>query len=199
MNYLESVDNQKNSGNRMLFRVALLVITTLLGLASLSYPIAIRPDSYPLQVGDVAQQDILAPYSLTYVSETQTEMARKEAEKSVSPVFLPADPGIARQQIEHLKDTIEYVNSIRLDTFSSVEQKISDMQKINELTLSAAHAEKLLNLSDDEWIAFQNEALNVLEEIMRNPIRPDQRSQAQKNIPTLISFSMAQDEAEIVS
>jgi putative nucleotidyltransferase with HDIG domain len=199
MNYSEASEKLKSSGNRKIIRIVMLVFTSILAFASLSYPIAIRPDSYPLQIGDVAQQDILAPYSLTYVSETQTEMARKEAEKSVSPIFLPADPGIARQQIEHLKGTIEYINSVRLDSFSTVDQKIFDLQKINEVSLSSAHAERLLSLTDDQWIVFQEESLGVLEEIMRNPIRQDQRNQAQKNIPTLISFSMPQDQAEIVS
>jgi hypothetical protein len=199
MNYLESSETTKYGGNRNLMRIVLLAAASILALASISYPIAIRPDSYPLKIGDVAQQDILAPYSLTYVSETQTEIVRKEAEKSVSPVFLPADPGIARQQIENLKETISYISSVRLDSYSSVEQKISDLQKIDEVTLTPAHAGRLLSLSDDQWIAFQEESLNVLEEIMRNPIRQDQRSQAQRNISTLVSFSMPQDQAEIVT
>ncbi|MHC1784795.1 MAG: HD family phosphohydrolase [Anaerolineaceae bacterium] len=199
MNYSEASEKLKSSGNRKVIRIVMLVFTSILALASLSYPIAIRPDSYPLQVGDVAQQDILAPHSLTYLSEAQTELARKEAEKSVSPIFLPADPGIARQQIENLKGTIEYINSVRLDSFSTIDQKIIDLQKINEVSLTSAHAERLLTLSDDQWTVFQEESLNVLEEIMRNPIRQDQRNQAQRNIPTLISFSMAQDQAEIVS
>lgn len=199
MNYLDSSEYLKTDGSRKFLRIVLLVATSILALASLSNPIAIRPDSYPLQIGDVAQQDILAPYSLTYVSETQTEIARKEAEKSVSPVFLPADPGIARQQIENLKETIGYINSVRLDSYSSVEEKISDLQKIDEGTLSSGHAARLLSLTDDQWVAFQEESLNVLEEIMRNPIRQDQRSQAQRNISTLISFSMPQDQAEIVA
>jgi putative nucleotidyltransferase with HDIG domain len=199
MNYLDSSDYSKTDGNRKIFRIVLLAATTILALASLSNPIAIRPDSYPLQIGDVAQQDILAPYSLTYVSETQTENARKEAERSVSPIFLPADPGIARQQIENLKETVGFINSVRLDSYSSVEQKITDLQKIDEVTLTNAHAARLLSLTDDQWAVFQEESLNVLEEIMRNPIRQDQRSQAQRNISTLISFSMPQDQAEIVA
>jgi hypothetical protein len=184
MNYSEASETYRSSGNRKVIRIVMLLITSILAFGSLSYPIAIRPDSYPVKVGDVAQQDILAPHSLTFVSEAQTELARKEAEKTVSPIFLPADPAIARQQIENLKGTMAYINSVRMDSFS---------------TITSTHAERLLTLTDDQWIAFQEESLNVLEEIMRNPIRQDQRSQAQRNIPTLISFSMAQDQAEIVS
>lgn len=199
MNYSDATEKLKSTANRKAFRIALLVIASVLSLISLAYPIAIRPASFPLRVGDVALQDILAPRSLSYISEVQTELARKEAEKSVSPIFLPADPGIARQQIENLKSTIEYINSVRMDTYSSMPQKISDLQKINDVIFSAQHAEHLLSLNEDQWTSFQQEALNVLEEIMRNPIRQDQRSQAQHNIPTLISFSMPQDQALIVT
>lgn len=199
MNYSDATEKLKSTANRKAFRIALLVIASVLSLISLAYPIAIRPASFPLRVGDVALQDILAPRSLSYISEVQTEIVRKEAEKSVSPIFLPADPGIARQQIENLKSTIEYINSVRTDTYSSMPQKISDIQKINNVIFSTAHAEQLLSLNEDQWTSFQQEALNVLEEIMRNPIRQDQRIQAQRNIPTLISFSMPQDQALIVT
>lgn len=199
MIYPDAPEVLKTTRSRKLIRIILLASAIILSMASLAYPIAIRPDSYPLKIGDVSQQDILAPYSLTYVSEVQTEQAKNDAEKSVSPVYLPADPGIARQQIENLKTTISYINSVRLDSFSTTEQKISDLQKINNVTLSNDHAQRLLSLTDDQWTKFQEEALNVLEEVMRNSIRPDQRTQAQRNIASLISFSMPQDQALIVT
>ncbi|MCJ7625047.1 MAG: hypothetical protein MUO76_16225, partial [Anaerolineaceae bacterium] len=73
------------------------------------YPFFVSsPYSYPLEVGDVASQDILAPKSLSYTSGFLSEQAVAEAEGSVQDIYLPADPAIARQQIEYLQVVLAY-------------------------------------------------------------------------------------------
>src|SRR5512142_3015224 len=86
--------------NRRLLQVGILIATAGLSFAALVLPIATRPSHFPIREGDVAAQDIQAPHTLSYISQVQTEEMRDEAEQRVAPVFLPADPAIARQQIE---------------------------------------------------------------------------------------------------
>lgn len=185
--------------NRNLFRIFLLLLTSILAWGAMVLPLAIRQPVAPLQVGDVATQDIQAPYDLSYVSEVLTEQAREEARSRVAPVYLPADPAIARRQIEKLRLTLNFITNVRFDTFATPEQKITDLSNIQDIHLSAEIAEAILELSDSRWQTIQQESLSVLEQVMRRTIREDQLEDARRSIPTLISFSLPEDQAIIVT
>src|SRR4051812_23987673 len=113
--------------NRKLLQIGILLLTAGLSFSALVLPIATRPSYYPIKVGDVAPQDIQAPNSLNYVSQVQTEQMRADAEQRVMPVYLPADPAIARQQIEILRATLNFVVASRSDSYSTLEQKLEDL------------------------------------------------------------------------
>src|SRR4030065_2474759 len=103
---------------------------------ALILPISLRPAPSLLKIGDVAFQDIRAPRSFSYISEILTETARKDAEKTVTPIYLPADPVISRNQSEMLKNVLGYINAIRSDVYASSEQKIIDLSALSEVTLT---------------------------------------------------------------
>ncbi len=168
-------------------------------MAALVLPIALRPTSFPIKAGDVSSTDIQSPKTITYTSDVLTEQARQSAENTVAPVYLPADPSIARHQIEQMSAAITYVTTVRFDAYSSQGQKLTDLSAMNDLHLSLDSAERILALSDNRWQAVQQEALNVLEQVMRNTIRDTQVEDAKHSVPTLISFSLPQDQASIVS
>ncbi|GAP06487.1 protein containing domain HDIG [Anaerolinea thermolimosa] len=184
-------------------RKAILILiwtaTSLLSAAALVSPIATRPSAYVLSPGDVAPQDIQAPYSLSFPSEILTEQARQEAEQRVPALYLPADPAISRKQIEQLRTALNYISVVRLDAYSSDEEKISDLSNLTTIKIDADLARTILNLNEVRWQAIQNEALNVLEQIMRDSIREDQVNEAVRRIPSLISFSLPQEQAVIVN
>lgn len=185
--------------NRNLFRLFLLVLTSILSYGAMVLPIAIRQPIAPLQIGDVASQDIQAPYDLSYISEVLTEQARQEARNRVSPVYLPTDPAIARRQIEKLRVTLNFITNIRFDTFATPEQKLEDLSALQDIQISQETAEAILELSDSRWQTIQQESLSVLEQVMRRTIREDQLEDARRSIPTLISFSLPEDQAKIVA
>jgi len=184
-------------------RKAILILiwtaTSLLSAAALVSPIATRPSAYVLSPGDVAPQDIQAPYSLSFPSEILTEQARLEAEQRVPAYYLPADPAISRKQIEQLRTALNYISVVRLDAYSSDEEKISDLSNLTTIKIDADLARTILNLNEVRWQTIQNEALNVLEQIMRDSIREDQVNEAIRRIPSLISFSLPQEQAVIVN
>ena len=197
----QSVSNASRfrSINRTLVRLAILLITAALSFAFLVLPIATRPSYYPIQEGDVAPQDIQAPTALSYSSQVLTEQMRNEAEGRVSPVYLAADPSIARQQIEKLRSTLNFINSVRADTFATPEQKLNDITALETVQLSTEEAERIISVSDARWQTIQQESLIVLEQVMRDTIREGQVKDAQRRIPTLISFTLPQDQAVTVA
>jgi putative nucleotidyltransferase with HDIG domain len=166
---------------------------------SLVLPISLRSSTSLLDIGDVAFQDIHAPRTFSYESQILTEEARTEAEKSVQPVYLPADPSITRKQVEKLRVVLNYISAIRSDIFATLGQKIEDLQKISDLKISGDVAETILSLDDARWAAVQEESLYLLEQVMRNSIREDQIANMQRNLSTQISFDFSDSESEIIN
>lgn len=179
-------------------KIFILVISAVLAFFSLILPDSFSQSSFPMEIGDVAAQDILAPYSLTFESEVLTEQARQEAAREVDPIYQPADPSIGRRQVEHLRTVLYYITTIRQDDYATREEKINDIQAIEEITLSEEIITQILQLNDDRWNAIESEATNVLEQIMRNTLRKSDIPAAKRNIPSLIDFSFPEDQAAIV-
>ena len=180
-------------------RLLILVISGLLSLVALVSPISIRQTEYSIRIGEVAQEDIQAPRTMSFVSEVHTEQARLEAEHNVAPIFNAADPAIARKQIEKLRISLNYISAVRADTYANYQNKISDLKAVKDIRVNEDMANRILALSSERWETIQAEALNVLEQVMRNTIREDRVYDFQRNVPTLVSFSLSQDQVQIVS
>lgn len=178
--------------------ILLLIICSVLTFITIIFPFSLYPSSL-LKVGDVANQDIRAPRNLSFTSQILTEQARAEAEIQIQPVYLPADPNIARQQLEKLRIDLNYVSSVRSDSFASTDQKLADMAAIQDVRVSQNTAGQILLLDASQWATIQQETLRSLEQIMRLTIREDRLVEAQRNVPTLISFSLPEDQFQIVS
>ncbi|MFY9365559.1 MAG: HDIG domain-containing metalloprotein [Brevefilum fermentans] len=176
----------------------ILIVSAILAFLMLILPEILRQSSYQMQLGDVASQDILAPYSLSFESELLTDRARKDAANAVEPIFLPTDPSIGRRQVEQLREVLYFITTVRLDPFANLEQKISDIQTLDALALPEEIIIRILQLSDSRWNAIEAESTIVLEQIMRNTLREPDIPTTQGNILSLIDFSFPQDQADIV-
>ena len=179
-------------------RTVILFLIGALSFLALIYPFVIRPYSYPLQIGDVAPQDILASKNLSFQSEIQTKEAQSIAEKGISPVYLPTDTTIARNQIEKLNNTLDYIDIVRMDSFGTDVQKIADVQALETLQLDSEVIQNILKTDDASWALIRADALRVLEQVMRNTIRDDRLRDAQRNVPAYVSFSLSENETDIV-
>lgn len=177
----------------LVFGLALAGIT-----AALSIPISDRQSTFGLAAGDVAPQDILAPYSITYTSDVLTEESRQAAAEAVPPAFDPPDSQVARQQLDQLTATVEFIDAVRADQNASLEEKRSDLAAIQALALSSAEVDAILELSDVRWLAVRSESMAVLEQVMRNEIRPSQLEQARRTVPALVSIAIPEDQAALV-
>jgi cyclic-di-AMP phosphodiesterase PgpH len=180
-------------------KVFLFILFIGFVLLILEFPYILVTSTPDISVGVVIQQDIQAPRSISYTSDILTEQARKTAGDAVQPVYLPADPAITRRQIEKLQIALNFIVVVREDTFASEENKIRDLTLLYDIPLNKDTAKQILDLNDTRWDGLQQEALKVLEQIMRSTIRESQLSEAVKNIPSLISYTLAQEQANIVA
>ena len=180
------------------FGLVILILSAVFAFLALVLPDIISNSAYQMQVGDVANQDIVAPYSLSFESKLLTEKTKQEAAANIEPIYLPADPAIGRHQLESLRAKLYFITTIRQDDYSTLDQKISDVLAIDEIPLSIESAEKLITLDDQNWEAIQTEAASLLEQIMRNTIRTSNLNQVRNTIPSVVDYSFIEEHANLV-
>jgi putative nucleotidyltransferase with HDIG domain len=177
----------------------IFIVSLILATVALVLPIYQGAGTLALDVGDVSSQEVLAPFALTFVSETRTERARQEAAAAVEPVFDRPDGGVAREQIERLRITLEFVESVRTDSFSTAEQKAQDLAALADVRLDPQNVEYILALTDPRWQGIKQETLAVLEQVMSSEIREGQMEMARRAVPALVSISLPEAQAELVT
>jgi putative nucleotidyltransferase with HDIG domain len=189
----------RKPARRRVFLVLLLLVS-----AGLSFLVVVAPQLAPfspssLQAGQVAPQDFLAPRDISYESQVLTEQAREAAARAVSSVYTTPDTSTARQQLERLRSVIAFISSVRADGFSTPEQKVNDLAAIEDVRLSRQTIEGIVALNDQRWQAAQQEAIAVLEQVMRSTIRDDRLDDARRSVPSLVSLALPEDQAAIVA
>lgn len=179
--------------------ILLFIITAVLVFILLTSQVSLRRSNYKLNVGDVSTKDITAPRTVTFVSDILTAQARKDAEENVSDVFLPADPTISRAQVQNLRYTFQFITTVRGDEYSTLPQKINDINSIALTRFDESTISQMLELSSDDWSKLQEESLRVLESVMQNSIRETQLISEIENIPAMINYYINQNIANLVT
>jgi hypothetical protein len=180
-------------------RVWLIFLAGLVGsVAALSIPLSPRPSAVALRVGDVATQDIAAPYGVSFTSEVLTEQARAASAVAVPDVYDPPDGRIARQQLERLRNTLDYIDSVRADSLATPEQQLADLSSTAEVRIDPTLASAILGLPDARWQAVREESVSVLQQVMQREIRDGQLQDARRSLPALVNVAMPQSQADLV-
>jgi putative nucleotidyltransferase with HDIG domain len=188
---------------RQVWISARLWLIFLLGLAgstlAISVPLSRETDTFSLQVGDVAPQDILAPYASTFTSDVLTERARQQAEDAVPDFYDPPDVRVARTQLDQLTAALDFIDAVRADVYSTRDQQIADLRQLANIRLSDEEATSLLDMPESRWEDIQTEMENVLQEVMQNEIRPEQLEDVRRRVPTQVDVRMTESQTAIVS
>jgi cyclic-di-AMP phosphodiesterase PgpH len=182
-----------------LFQFVLLVVVSILSFGALVLPELLLPAVVPLTPGDVSPSDFQAPQTIEYISEVRTEEARHEAESSIAPVYAPPNPSLARGQIERLRAALEYIALVRADESSTPEQKAADIAALQDVKLEPATIESILSMPATRWEAIQQEALSVLERVMRPTIRENELVETRRSVPSLVSLALNEEQALLVA
>ncbi|PKO00701.1 MAG: hypothetical protein CVU42_02410 [Chloroflexi bacterium HGW-Chloroflexi-4] len=185
-----SVRLTQNKSYRKFYRFGLLIVSAALVLGALVLPIALRPSSLPVQLGDVAPQTFVASKTLTYESTVLTQAARQTASNAISDRYLPMDISISRTQIKKIQDLINKISQIRSDKSLQYEHKFIMMQQFENLSLTQNGINQILQMSGPEWDVVSQETISALERSMRNTIRDYQVQEVRYNLPSLISYTL---------
>jgi len=163
----------------------------------LSYPL-LPSGRLVLEEGDVAPRDIPAPRPINYESEILTTEQQRLAEESVEPVYTAPDASLAREQLERTRQVLDYLTSVRADSFATPSQQRAWTLAVPELAdLPPATVDVLLALSDESWGRVQVEISNVVDQTMRQGVREDYVEEARQGISSLVGLDLSPEEAEV--
>lgn len=179
-------------------KVFVLLITGLGTLVAILSPLTSRPVVFQVQPGSVASQDYQAPRTITYNSKFLTDQKIETITSTITPLYLPIDPAITRHQIDKLRKALDFISLTRSDPYSDLSQKIDDISKIADMLLSREIATKLITLDEPTWQDIQRESISVLEQVMKASIRETQISENQVRIPSLISYTINEENSLII-
>lgn len=197
-----------NSTSRPKFRwparhsiyIGLITIgATALTVAAMFIPQTLGANVLPLAEGDVATQDLLAPYAFTFESEVLTEQRRQEAADSVVPYYILPDSSIARTQFQELNNALSFIDNLREDEELTREQLIADLVGMQTVNLDEETAASFLNLPGFSWEVVKTESVTVLEQVMRSSIREDHIFDAKASVINLISLSLTEEQLKLVN
>jgi hypothetical protein len=140
----------------------------------------------------------MSPYTVSYESQVLTTQNQQEAAQQIDPIYSRPDKSIARLQLTQLNDALNFIDSVRNDQFSSLEQKYTDLAALEGIYISQDTAEQILGLSDVRWQTVRQESIVILEQVMRNTIREVDLEDARQQLPSLVSLSLAEDQVNLV-
>jgi putative nucleotidyltransferase with HDIG domain len=193
-----SQKEQTRSLRSRILAVLLLTLTGGLVLVSLLMRISLRQPALPVEEGQVSRQDLPAPNDASFISDVLTEQARLEAERAIPPVYSPADPVVSRQQIEKLRTALQLVTSVRANEELDLVQKKTALENLTQLQLQSESVDRVLLMSDPRWATIEQEALSILELVMRGAVREDQLESIRRSLPTLVSLDLTEEQAQVV-
>lgn len=183
---------------RRIFHWGIFLLTLAGSLVALFLPL-FQKRLAGLNIGEVAPQTLVAPFDLEYVSEVRTNEAREAAARAIAPIYTPPDPDLARRQIQRLREALQFIAAVRQDSLASTDEKRSRLLASGQIHLSEEAVETLINLSDASWERLQQEALMVLERVLRNRILEDELSQVRQNLVSLVSLTFSPEQAQLVA
>jgi putative nucleotidyltransferase with HDIG domain len=163
----DAVRFTRGDAGRLLLAAVLLVVSLTAILAS-----DIFPQRVDLQVGDLVQQDIRAPRTLTVTSGIQTAAARQAARDAVEPVYDYTSEraiAVASEQLAAFRRSIAPIETAFSD-LTTPEQRQAILQlAIPGLSVDARAT--LLQLDAGRWAAVREEAARVLDSTERAELR----------------------------
>jgi putative nucleotidyltransferase with HDIG domain len=152
-----------------------------------------------LAVGRPAPNDVFSPRSITFTSEILTEQARDQASRAVAEVYSPLDLSIGRGQLAKARDVFAYIDAVRADSSATLERRLEYLQAVDGFTISEEVGRTLLELDQPAFEAVSNNIFTIIEELMRQEIRPAQLSDFQRTARRLAGLELTTAQTAVVT
>lgn len=189
----------RDSARLLTLRIVLLAAVSVVTFGAITLPSSLHAEADSFQPGEVSPRDFTAPRTQTYESAVLTEQRRESAADAVLPVYTPPDPAIARQQLERLRAALDFITRTREDTSASTAQKRETLASAGDVPPAPQTIDRILSIEDSRWETLRAEAVIVLERTLRGVIRESDVETVRRSVPSLVSFSLSEQDASVVS
>lgn len=152
-----------------------------------------------VNLGEPSPEDIVAPESITYVSDVLTEKARQQAAAGVNDQYTSLDLSIARSQKNRVNSVFGFMEDVRADPLADRETKIGYLEQIEGLTIERQVAEDILSLNPAEYAGVRDNILEIVEDTMRQGVVEGQLSEARRRAAQGAAFDLTQAQERIVT
>ena len=196
---MDDTSAPRDTARLFTLRIILLVTVGVVAFGALTLPASLRADANSFQPGNVSPRDFTAPRDLSYESPILTEQRRNAADQAVLPVYSSPDPAVARQQIILLRAALDFISRTRNNPETTAAQKRESLASNPDLQLTSDVIERILAIEDSRWDSLRLETLTVLERALRGVIRESDLETVRRGVPALVSFSLSEQDASVVS
>ncbi|MCX7670586.1 MAG: hypothetical protein N2439_11005, partial [Anaerolineae bacterium] len=143
--------------------------------------------------------DVFAPRQVTYVSEVLTRQRRELAANSVPEVYDPPQARIGRQQLMLTNQILDFIGSVRADSYADLPTKASYIKAIAAIDLPREVISRTLTLPNPAWERVANEIQSVLERTMREEIRENNLADERRKIPARVRLDLSDEDVAVVT
>ncbi|HYN64095.1 MAG TPA: hypothetical protein VES36_05775, partial [Candidatus Limnocylindrales bacterium] len=193
-------ETEGGGGRGPLARALIVGVLLAIGLWAIM-TISVSAGEVNLAVNDVAQSEIRAPRSVSFVSESQTNAAKEEAADGVQTVYVPIAPkaDISEQQLRAYDAVVSGITLVlqrRDDDTLPVEDVPAELNRVAP-QLSDAQVERLTTMSLTAWQRIAEAGRTVLEAAQSEEIRDDQLTDARQQLRTNITNDLSDADREL--
>ncbi|MBX7213455.1 MAG: HDIG domain-containing protein [Thermoflexales bacterium] len=149
--------------------------------------------------GTVAPRDVRAPTRVSIVNDTLTRNQRDAAEANVAPIYSPPDAQVARKQLATARETLDRIAIIRADNTQSDTSKLRTLLAVPAVKIEEPIARVILRVSDLSWTRMDAQVITLLDQNLREPIRPEGLDIVRARLPGQVSLSFSADETAVIS
>lgn len=162
-------------------------------------PDASNPANVEFRDGQPSAITVLAPERITYPSRIETQQAQAKAADEVPEVYTSPDDTLARVQQRSAQRILRYVDTVRQDPYGRIDQKLAWIKTVPTITLSPETISRTLALDDASFQRVISETLYVLDVSMREGIREGDVVRAAAKLPSRVSLTFSQEEADLIT
>ncbi|MFZ0544449.1 MAG: HDIG domain-containing metalloprotein, partial [Candidatus Promineifilaceae bacterium] len=195
-------DNQANSRWQNIARqsqIYLFVTVVTLGVAVILSFNLVRGPQVSVTLAEPAPQDVVAPQSVTYISDVLTERARQAAVAAVPDRYTSIDLGIGREQNNYALSVFSFVEVVRADGVTTADDKQAYLQSIQDLTVDPQITNDFLSLTPNEFAAVRDNVSQIIQDTMREGVVEEQLSEARRKASLGANFNLTPSQERIVT
>ena len=193
-------ETEAGPGRGALVRGALVAGIIALGLfLVLSANITVGQED--LQVGDVAERNLVAPRTTTFVSDSQTELAQNEAAEAVGSVYERLKPDVDNQEDQLRAYDVVARRVTRIleerDEAGTPHEEVVQQLADDVPEIAAAQRTLVAEMAPTQWEQVAAAGRTALEGALEDPVQEDDLAATRTEVRSAVTSDLQPEQREL--